>query len=391
MKTRLISWVMVFALMCSFVSAFGQTDAASKAASSPAASIVGPGPVLKLFRNGQDALLECVCLRPGVVVSIEVASSASGEWTTDSALAALTADQNGTISVVVPMSEPSKLFRVRTLTEAPTGMVLIPAGQFEMSYGYSSITVSVSAFKIDRTEVTKARWDEVYEWATNHGYTFPNCGSGKAPSHPVHSISHADAILFCNARSEYEGLTPVYCSDEALTTPWRGTGFWYGESTNWDAGYRLPTNAEWQKAARGGADVRWLFPWGNTISHSQANYYSRATDGYGYRQDFDISPTRGIHPLYSVGEEPYTSPVGSFAPNGYGLYDMVGNVAEMCLNGDIYHDKGDNRYDPYMVEFTSHGGSWDDWANDCLVKWNHQYEGNGDNRIGFRTVLLVQE
>ncbi|GEM_PF-822077 len=211
-----------------------------------------------------------------------------------------------------------------------TNMVLIPAGSFTIGDTFTegstaerpTHSVYVSAFYMDQCGVTKALWDEVYNWAITNGYTFDYSGSGKASNHPVQTINWFDAVKWCNARSQQAGKTPVYYTDAGLTQVYTN-----GEAAayaNWAvAGYRLPTDAEREKAARGGASGQ-RFPWGDTITHSQANYYS--SNSYSY----DISPTRGYHPTFNDGVFPYTSPAGYFAANGYGLYDMAGNVWEWC-------------------------------------------------------------
>jgi formylglycine-generating enzyme required for sulfatase activity len=119
------------------------------------------------------------------------------------------------------------------------------------------------------------------------------------------------------------GLTPVYYTNAAFTKIYTN-----GETTNvyanWSAnGYRLPTEAEWEKAARGGLSGQ-RFPWGNIITESLANYC-----GATFYATYDLGPN-GYNPAYAGGGFPYTIPVGSFAPNGYGLYDMAGNSYEWC-------------------------------------------------------------
>lgn len=219
----------------------------------------------------------------------------------------------------------------------PSGMALIPAGSFTMGNcmspgeGHSDElplhTVNVSAFHMDMNLVSKAQWDEVYQWAITNGYGFDNAGSGKAANHPVQTINWYDAVKWCNARSEKEGLSPVYYTADAQTNVYRtGRTNVLNDWVKWTAGYRLPTEAEWEKAARGGTAGH-RFPWSDTdtISHSRANYYAD-TNSYAY----DVSPTPGYHPAYATGGPPYTSPVGSFAANGYGLFDMAGNAFQWC-------------------------------------------------------------
>jgi len=133
---------------------------------------------------------------------------------------------------------------------------------------------------------------------------------------PMVDVSWYGAAAYCNWRSEKEGLEECY------------------NLSTWDCdfskkGYRLPTEAEWEFAARGGL-VGKRFIWGDTISHSRANYFSYWGMGEPPYYPYDLGPTSGHHPTWNDGLLPYTSPVGSFSANGYGLCDITGNAWEWC-------------------------------------------------------------
>jgi formylglycine-generating enzyme required for sulfatase activity len=236
---------------------------------------------------------------------------------------------------------PCRFYRVAALTNPPVtvtnGMALIPAGSFTMGDTLDGNTkgdatptnVTVSAFYMDTNLVSYSQWQGVYNWATNHGYSFVNAGAGKAANHPVQTVDWYDCVKWSNARSQQAVLTPVYYTDAGLTQVFTNGDSGTTVYPNWAAnGYRLPTEAEWEKAARGGLSGQ-RFPWGNTISESQANYYSSWSGGVPY-YFYDVNPYEGYNTNYNTGVYPYTSPVGSFVPNGYGLYDMAGNVWEWC-------------------------------------------------------------
>ncbi len=289
----------------------------------------------------------------------------------------------------------------------PAGMVLIPAGSFVMGNATNVFpssegnpeekpqhTVQLSGFYMGVHEVTKALWDGVYSWALTNGYGFDNSGEGKATNHPVQRVNWYDVVKWCNARSQKEGLTPCYYMTASQVTIYKtGRTNLANNCVNWTAsGYRLPTEAEWEYAARGGVANR-RFPWAysDTIQYARANIWCEQENGTNHYV-YDTSPTPGYNPAYTNGAEPYTSPVGSFSPHGYGLYDMAGNVWEWCWDwyaGDYYgtSTSSDPR-GPTTGFFRIHrGGAWSHNAFCSRVACRgYWYADTAPHYIGFRPV-----
>jgi len=193
-------------------------------------------------------------------------------------------------------------------------LVLVPGGTFDMGSpdgerqrqrDETRRSVTVSAFYVDPYEVTQQDYRALM---------------GENPSHfqgddlPVESVTWYDAIEYCNRLSLARGLTPVYTVD--------------GDAVSWDRsanGYRLLTEAEWEYAARAGTDT--VFQAGNQITSFNANFEGSypylIEENYVRRRDSSVvtSENRGR-----------TIAVDSLLPNGFGLYNMYGNVSEWCFD-----------------------------------------------------------
>ncbi len=281
----------------------------------------------------------------------------------------------------------------------PEGMAFIPGGVFQMgdSYGGGDSderpvhSAYVSGFYMGTYELTNDEMVEAMQWAHDNGKLVVSSSSvknaqgnqqellnlddadcritwdgsvfgiksAKGSGYPCVEVSWYGSAAYCNYRSEKEGRAPCY-----------NLADW---SCNFSAnGYRLPTEAEWEKAARGGLNGK-QYGGGDSIDHSKANY--------------------DRNPVYAVGAYPYTSPAGSFAPSGYGLHDMEGNLWEWCSDwyeGAYYatspssNPRGPSAGSSRVLR----GGSWYSLARNCRSAYRQRSDPSGTGEhLGFRAVL----
>jgi formylglycine-generating enzyme required for sulfatase activity len=237
-------------------------------------------------------------------------------------------------------------------------LVLIPAGKFLMGSppdekdrrdDEEQHEVEITKpFYLGVYEVTQRQYEQVMR--TNPSRFKKENGGG--PDHPVENVSWQDAQDFCPKLSALE-------KERAAKRV-----------------YRLPTEAEWEYSCRGGARENTPFHFGKSLSSIQAN--------------FD-----GNYPYGDAPKGPYlqkTSPGGSYQPNGFGLFDMHGNVREWCADWYGPYDKQDKK-DPQGPKTGDRrvlrGGSWYYYGRDCRAAYRDWLDpADRYGLIGFRVVCV---
>ncbi|MDD4310228.1 MAG: SUMF1/EgtB/PvdO family nonheme iron enzyme [Candidatus Cloacimonetes bacterium] len=264
----------------------------------------------------------------------------------------------------------------------PVNFVFVPGGTFTMgdtrgggnSNELPTHSVTLNSFYLGKYEVTQSEWQTVM--GSN-----PASGYGVGANYPVYNVSWYAILKYCNLRSMAEGLTPAYTINYTTNpeywgaVPTSSNSMWNAAICNWSAnGYRLPTEAEWEYAARGAT--------------SNPDYlYSGSDDINAVAWYWDNNNSGG----YPSGSKP----VGLKVPNGLGLYDMSGNVGEWCWDwyGSSYYSSspGNNPTGPASGSYrVKRGGLWYFSASSCRVAYRSGNSPYGsDYGVGFRLCRAV--
>ena len=182
-------------------------------------------------------------------------------------------------------------------------------------------------------------------------------------NHPVSCVSWHGAAAYANWRSSQEGRLPCY---EVAT----------GGCSYRATGYRLPTEAEWEYAARGGKHRPYCrYPWGDHCDGSNANYW-KSKDPLEADASFGTTPVA----YYNGGQ----TPSGTDMVNGYGLYDMAGNVREWCNDWYKRYDENFNKY--RHRRRVARGGSHTSGLGELRCASRRSFDPTSCDGIGFRLV-----
>ena len=241
-------------------------------------------------------------------------------------------------------------------------MVFVQGGTFQMGTGSDKHSVTLGDFYMGINEVTFEDYDQ---YCTASGKSKPDDEGWGRGKRPVINVSWYDAAEYCNWLSKQHGLESVYRIAGTTITP------------NWNAnGYRLPTEAEWEYAARNRGGN---YEWAGTSNEKELSLYANFCDKnctYSWKTKTEDDG------------HTHTAPVKSYRANSLGLYDMSGNVYEWCW--DWYDDysknastnpKGPN-IGAYRVE---RGGSW--LSEPANLRYAYRLYNAPDDRfsfIGFR-------